>query len=162
MLSTSLMIREAHAQDAEAITALLSELNQEEGYDHSASLAAVQELMVSTKLHARAIVALTGNTIIGAALFYWGYDTVSASYGYHLADIIVTKTQRSQTIGSRLFHALALQCLKEQGQWISLTVLKKNTRATRFYQRMGMVEVAVNFYAIGPKGLKVCAQRGGN
>lgn len=146
--------------DLPVITALVEQLNREEGYDVSATLEQLQAVLweKESRVRMQALVAEQAGEVIGTVLYYWGFDTVSASYGYHLADIVVAKPQRMRGVGSALFRMLAAQCLHSQGQWVSLTVLKKNARAQQFYQRHGMVEIDVNFYAIGPKGLARCAQ----
>lgn len=154
-----IFIRAATRKDIAEVTALLAELNREEGYSTSADANAIGTLLFPEapgKVLMRALVAKKGSVIVGTALYYWGYDTVSASHGYHLADIIVARAHRSQGIGARLFAALAAQCLAESGQWISLTALKKNERAQGFYRKLGMVEVAVNFFAIGAQGMTRC------
>ena len=105
------------------------------------------------RVQLRALVAEAEGQLVGLVLYYWGYDTVSASLGYHLADIVVAKKRHDKGVGRKLYTKLARQCLHEGAQWISLTVLKKNAGAKKFYRAMGMVEVAVDFYAIGPTAL---------
>lgn len=157
-MSTS--IRAAQLPDLHAVTALVEQLNREEGYDASASPRALEEVLFDKRARVpmRALVYVLDREIVGLILYYWGYDTVSASYGYHLADIVVEKMHRGKKIGTQLFTALAEQCLREDGKWISLTVLQSNERAKDFYRKRGMVQVSVNFFAIGPTGLARCAQ----
>lgn len=157
-MSTS--VRLAVLTDLPAVTKLVDQLNKEEGYDASASMEALEEVLFDRRARVpmRALVAETDRRVSGLILYYWGYDTVSASYGYHLADIVVERAFRGKQIGTRLFAALAEQCLRENGQWISLTVLKQNERAQGFYKKLGMVEVAVKFFAIGPRGLERCVE----
>lgn len=156
-LSTSpITIRAAVASDTAAVAGLLEELNRLEGYDRSASPTEMADIMFHGdhgRVKLRALVAEQGQDIVGLVLYYWGYDTVSASLGYHLADIVVTKKRRGRGVGRKLYTGLGKQCLREGAKWISLTVLKKNSDAKRFYRAMGMVEVAVDFYAIGPTAL---------
>lgn len=156
MSTSSLHIRAGVAADTAALTELLAELNRLEGYDRSASPEEMADILfheASGRVHMRAMVAEHQGELVGLVLYYWGYDTVSASHGYHLADIVVTKKRRSKGVGRALYTALATQCLREGAQWISLTVLKKNAAAKKFYHAMGMVEVAVDFFAIGPTAL---------
>lgn len=157
-MSTSVHIQPATARDIETLAALLSELNHEEGYETSVSADALRAALVDGRVTMRALVAEAERHMSGMVLYYWGYDTVSASHGYHLADIIVTASHRRQGVGRMLFTALATQCLGEGGKWISLTTLKKNALAHQFYRSCGMSEVAVNFFAIGPQALARCAQ----
>ncbi len=156
----STQIRAAQLPDLHAVTALVEQLNLEEGYEASASPKQLEEVLFDKRARVpmRALVYVLDKNIAGLILYYWGYDTVSASYGYHLADIVVEKMHRGKKIGTELFNALAEQCLRESGKWISLTVLQNNERAKDFYRRRGMVQVGVNFFAIGPSGLARCAQ----
>lgn len=137
------------------MTALIAELNHEEGYHSSIEAVALERAMFTqeARVSLRALVAQREERVIGLVLYYWGFDTVSASYGYHLADIIVTKTSRNNRIGLQLMQALAKEVLREDGQWISLTVLEKNHAAKQFYKKLGMTKVAVDFLAIGPQAL---------
>lgn len=159
---STILVRTADAKDIAAVTDLVTELNREEGYEISASSQSLQTALFGekAKVPMRALVAQADDgRLVGVVLFYWGYDTVSATYGYHLADIVVTKSQRGRGIGTQLYNRLAQQCLSENGQWISLTVLKQNARAQAFYTARGMVEIEVNFFAIGPQALARCAQQ---
>lgn len=144
------------------MTALVEMLNRAEGYAVSASAEALRAaLFGQARVRLKALVAEQAGHVVGLVLYYDGFDTVSASYGYHLADIVVAPGARGRGIGTALFDRLAAQVLGEQGEWISLTVLKKNARATAFYKRRGMVEVSVNFMAIGPQALARCAKSAG-
>lgn len=162
MSTSPITIRAGIAADTVAITGLLEELNRLEGYDRSATPSEMADILFheeGSRVHMRALVAEQGGELVGLILYYWGYDTVSASLGYHLADIVVTKKKRGQGVGRALYAQLAAQCLHEGAQWISLTVLKQNGDAKRFYRAMGMVEVAVDYYAIGPVALSTLASQ---
>ncbi|MEJ0010234.1 MAG: GNAT family N-acetyltransferase [Alphaproteobacteria bacterium] len=157
MSTPAISIRPALPADFPAITALIAELNRGEGRLESAGEDAIAELLRSGhggRLKAQAIVAEEGTRLLGVALFYWGYDTVSATYGYLLADIVVTERSRGQRTGRRLFTALAQQAAREGAKWVSLTVLRKNPRAQKFYASLGMVEMGVDVFAIGPLALR--------
>lgn len=160
-LSTSaITFRAASVADMATVAALVTELNLADGYAISASEDALREVLFEgSRVRMHCLLAEWQGAVQGLALYYVGYDTVSATYGYHLADIVVAEAYRGRGIGTALFRELTMQILAEKGEWISLTVLKKNKRALQFYQRQGMVEVAVHFMAIGPQGLKKCAQR---
>ena len=155
-MSTSITIRAATLRDISSLVALLDELNrEEEGYPTSIGSDDLASVLFGEKrlVQMQAFVAESGGAIVGAVLYYWGFDTVSASFGFHLADIIVTKTARRKSIGKQLFTALAADCLQQGGQWISLTVLKQNTLAKQYYHALGLTQVEVDFFAIGPQAL---------
>lgn len=146
-------IRQAKAEDAAAITALLNELNREEGQGIATDGDSVAKAL-STATHGltlQALVAVEAQTIIATLLYYTGYDTLTSSYGYHLADIIVTSQHRRQGIGRALVKALGQQALSEGKEWVSLTVLKENQSAHAFYNTLGMTKVDVDFYAAGKR-----------
>lgn len=148
-------IRAAEAGDVVAITELLSELNRDEGYAVIAEVDAVAKALFAPvrEVNLSALVACKGPNIIGVMLYYPGYDTLSASVGYHLADMVVTMTERKQHIGSALMKALAEQTLSEKKEWVSLTTLQANAVARSFYQSLGMTQVDVDFFAIGKTAL---------
>ena len=97
----------------------------------------------------RALLAEYNEKVVGLVIYYTGYDTCSASFGFHLADIIVHKHLRRRGIGADLFASMTAQCLAEKCTWISLTVLHKNATARAFYQSLGFSKVKVDFYNIG-------------
>jgi ribosomal protein S18 acetylase RimI-like enzyme len=154
-LSTSVTIRPAILSDVPAMVALLDELNRAEGYQTSISATDLASVMFGddTRVQMQALVVENNAKTIAVALYYWGFDTLSASYGYRLADIVVTKRLRRKSIGKQLFKALAADCLQRDGQWISLTVLKNNAAAKKYYQSLGLTQVEVDFFAIGPQAL---------
>jgi ribosomal protein S18 acetylase RimI-like enzyme len=155
MSTLPLQIRAGVASDTLSITELLAELNRFEGYDRSATPEEMADILFhhEGRVQLRALVAEVEGAVVGMLLYYWGFDTVTASFGYHLADIVVSNNKQGRGVGRALYTHLARQCLREGAYWISLTVLKKNTEAKKFYRAMGMVEVAVDFYAIGPNSL---------
>lgn len=152
-MSTS-TIRPAVRADAAPITALLGELNRAEGNMHPIDARAIELALFTPRgVELRALVAELAGEVVATALYYSGYDTLSASEGYHLADIVVTEKHRRCGIARALVAALAAQCLREGGQWVSLTVLQKNSAAHGFYVSLGMTQVDVDFFAMGPRAL---------
>ncbi len=159
-MSTSIHIRAAQLSDIASLVGLLEELNRGEGYETSIGAKDLAASLFGEKrrVQLQALVAEYDAEIVGLVLYYWGFDTVSASYGYHLADIIVTKSVRRKSIGKQLFQAMAMECLQRDGEWVSLTVLKTNTAARNYYQTLGMQQVDVDFFAIGPQALQRLAR----
>ena len=154
-MTSPITIRTAIDTDCSAIAQLMSELNREEGYDvvcdEAQIAAALFDKDAPTALYA--LVAQAGDGVVGALLYYSGYDTLSASYGHHLADIVVTKAHRQSGIGRALMKALAARTLAENKEWVSLTVLKRNAAAREFYSALGMTQVDVDFFAMGKQAL---------
>lgn len=155
------MIRTAILADVTAIADLLTELNHEEENDVIANGDAIKAALFgdARPVEVSALVAVAGETIIGTVLYYPGYDTLSASYGHHLADIIVTKTARGRGTGKALLQGLAKLTLDSKKEWVSLTVLKRNDVAHEFYKALGMTQVSVHFFAAGEKALSTLLRK---
>jgi ribosomal protein S18 acetylase RimI-like enzyme len=145
------IIRAAKPSDMDAMMGLLQQLYQEEGSDSVQDAEALHKALFDLKapMRLRALVAQCDNKIVGLLLYYSGYDTSSATFGFHLADVIVHKQSRRHGIGRSLFSHMTTQCVSEKGAWISLTVLHKNAAARAFYQSLGFTKVKVDFYNMG-------------
>lgn len=154
-MSTSYTIRAGEQRDIPAMAALLTELNAFEGYDVTTDADALTQTLFGgvREVEVAALVLETGGSIAALVIYYPGYDTISGSVGYHLADIIVGEAHRRCGYGRALFRALAAQALQKNKQWISLSVLRKNEAALRFYASLGMTQVDVNFMAMGAQAL---------
>lgn len=154
-MSVSSFIRAGVERDIPAIAALLTALNRSEGYTTITDEAALRDALFGDgrEVALHALVAVEGEEVVATLLFYAGYDTLSASVGYHLADMVVAHTHQRRGIGKLLVQALAKQTLAEGKEWVSLTALTRNDAARAFYQSLGMTQVDVAFYAIGRTAL---------
>ncbi|MES2983712.1 MAG: GNAT family N-acetyltransferase [Pseudomonadota bacterium] len=155
-MSTHDEIRDAVVGDAVAIAQLLSELNRDEAIDIVASPEAIAHALFASNraVNLRALVAVAQGAPCGVLLYYPGYDTLSATEGYHLADMVVTHAHRRSGIGRALFTALAERACADDKHWVSLTALRGNAAARAFYLSLGMTPVDVDFYAIGSRALQ--------
>lgn len=153
--SDTCRVRDAQQEDISAVAGLLTQLNEAEGNKTVCNADGLHRALFgeAREVDVRALVAERGAQVVGALLYYRGYDVLTATYGNHLADFVVDENLRRQGIGKRLFGALAEHTLKERGEWVSLTVLSRNKAARGFYNSLGMTQVAVDFFAIGQRGL---------
>jgi GNAT superfamily N-acetyltransferase len=147
-----LVIRAANRMDAEALARFAQALAREEGRVSRADAASLTAALEAGR--AAFLLALVQGKPVGMLMHYAGYDLESASTGRHLADIYVLPEWRRQGVGRRLIAQLAERCLAEGGAWVSLTVLRENAGAHRFYASLAIVEVPVRFMAIGANGLE--------
>ncbi len=156
-MAKELEIREAKSAEVHAIAALLNELNREEESDVLAQVDDIARALFGDgrAVDVRALLAVEEAEVIGVVIYYPGYDTLSASYGHHLADIIVTKQKRGRGIGRLLVKALAKVTRDAGKEWVSLTVLKRNDAAQEFYKALGMTQVSVHFFAAGKSALQL-------
>jgi len=141
--------------DTPAIAELLTQLNRVEGNPRVMDAPTLHAGLfgATRKVDLRALVAVQGAAVVAVALYYQGYDILTAVHGYHLGDFVVEEASRRRGIGKRLFAALGAQNLAEGGEWISLTVLSHNRAAQGFYTMLGMRHVPVEFFAVGQSTL---------
>ena len=158
-MSPSSYIRVAESRDVHVIQVLLAQLYEEEGADYVQDAPALHDALFSTTnpTRLRAFVAEQDGTIIGTVIYYAGYDVSSASFGFHLADIIVHRDYRRRGLGRLLFAQMAAQGLSEKAVWISLTVLHENAAARAFYRSLGFTKAKVDFYHIGASKMQLHA-----
>lgn len=154
-MTNPITIRPAEMADCDAIATLMSQLYREEGYERTAQGGDIEMALFGPmrEVNTQAFIALSGDSVVAAMLYYPGYDTMSASIGYHLADIVVSHTHRRQAVGKALLQQLAATALAEKKEWLSLTVLKTNAPAREFYRKLGLSDVAVDFFALGEIGM---------
>lgn len=161
MLSTEYSIRDAQPADAPAIAQLLAALYRHEGFAAQPEASEIARALFAEgrSVDTRAFVATDAADVVVATLLYYpGYDTLSSSEGYHLADMVVAEVARRKGVGKQLVRALATRARQAQRAWISLTALRSNESAAAFYASLGMQEVNVRFYAMGQQGFdRVCA-----
>lgn len=155
-MTPAFIIRPATPLDVKAIAVLLTELNRIEGQDVVTTPEAIAEALFAPnrEVALHALVAEDGNDVVGMLLYYAGYDTLSASVGHHLADMVVAATHRRTGLGRALVRELARITLAQQKEWISLTALTRNKDAQAFYRTLGMTQVAVDFFAMGKQALR--------
>ena len=136
---TGLSIRSAVETDCEVLCRLLYELAEFEKL--TAKFLMTPELL---KKHLfrhgakiQALVACQGETVVGYAFYYFSVGTFSGQWILHLEDIYTQPSVRGQRLGRQLFEALRDEAKKHDCQELDWHVLKWNTDAIRFYDRLG-------------------------
>ena len=82
------------------------------------------------------MVADCDGTAAGYAIYYWGYDTDSATRGVYLADLYVSEARRRAGVGTTLISETARFARADGARWIFWSVLKRNRGARRFYRQL--------------------------
>ncbi len=72
----------------------------------------------------------------GYAVYYWGYDTDSATRGIYLADLYVDEPYRRSGVGTALMTGASRFTRDQGGRWIFWSVLKRNKTARKFYRHL--------------------------
>jgi len=88
---------------------------------------------------AEAILAFDGETPVAYAVFFPYLATFRGQRGIYLEDIFITKIARGKGVGEMMLKYIA-KLAKERGfERIDFQVLKWNTPAIAFYERLGAV-----------------------
>lgn len=72
----------------------------------------------------------------GYAVYYWGYDTDSATRGVYLADLYVDEGSRRGGVGTALMTGLSRHTRNQGARWLFWSVLKRNKAARKFYRHL--------------------------
>lgn len=132
-------IREARADDVEAIVRLLAASAEEQG--------ALDALCVDAETLRRegfgpaprvhALVAEADGMPVGLALYYFTFSTWTSVNGIHLEDLYVVPSWRRRGVARMLMARLAKIAAAEECRRFDWFVLRANTGARRFYESLG-------------------------
>lgn len=136
-LREGIKVRPAIADDAEAVAAMAHALSEADGGRPSRfSAEAFRRDGFGDRPAFHAVIAEIDGTPAGYAVYYWGYDTDSATRGVYLADLYVDAEMRRRGAGRALVIGVARAARDGGARWIFWSVLKRNRGARRFYKRI--------------------------
>lgn len=153
-MSTQLTIRSALPQEYSRVAALLNELYASEGAVSTLTVADITAMLTSTSPVMQVALACEDTHVVGAIVYYDGFDVQSMTRGVHVADMVVSSASRRTGIGRMLLRYVAAHSRAASGAWMSLTCLKENMAGNKFYQALGFQMISVQFYAIGASGME--------
>ena len=132
-----LKIRPAIPEDADAIAGMARALSLADGGRASrfSADAFLRDGFGDTAAF-QTMVADYNGTAAGYAIYYWGYDTDSATRGVYLADLYVSEARRRAGGGTTLISETARFARADGARWIFWSVLKRNRGARRFYRQL--------------------------
>jgi len=136
---SQVVIRPARREDAALLLELIRELAEYEKL--SADVIATAEQLRATlfgeKPYAFGLLAFSGESAAGFAVYYFAYSTFMAKPTLYLEDIFVRAPLRGKGIGRKLFAELIQIAAREQCGRIEWTVLDWNAPALAFYKHIG-------------------------
>jgi ribosomal protein S18 acetylase RimI-like enzyme len=88
---------------------------------------------------AEAILAFDGETAIAYAIFFPYLATFRGQRGFYLEDIFITKRARGRGVGEMMLRNIAKLGKSRGFERIDFQVLKWNTPAIGFYEKLGAV-----------------------
>jgi len=131
-------IRQAVADDAEALADLMNGLNRAEGIGRAVhSRATLLRDGFGARPWFAALVAERERRLVGYTLFHDTYNTDLAAPGVWLCDLYVEQSFRGQGIGRRLMAEVARRCVAGGGKSLWWAVRSANVGARAFYARLG-------------------------
>lgn len=135
--NAEISIRPAQPADADAIARMARALSVSDGgrVSRFSADAFVRDGFGETPAFS-ALVAESGSSLAGYAVFYWGYDTDSATRGVYLADLYVDADARRNGVGTALMKGVSRFTREQGGRWIFWSVLKRNKAARKFYRHL--------------------------
>nr|WP_196886909.1 GNAT family N-acetyltransferase [Aureivirga sp. CE67] len=133
-----IIIREGQKEDMPAVLELIRELAVFEKEPEAVVITAedlVKDGFSENPLF-NTFVALEGDDIIGAALFYPRYSTWKGKT-IHLEDLIVRESKRKFGVGKKLYNKVLEYAKNEGVRRVEWVVLDWNQNAIDFYEKSG-------------------------
>ncbi len=130
-------VRPATAADAGAIAAMARALSESDGGRPSRfSADAFRRDGFGARPAFHSMIAEVDGFASGYAVYYWGYDTDSATRGIYLADLYVDAGRRRAGVGRALVTRVARAAREDGANWIFWSVLRRNRGARKFYRTL--------------------------
>jgi ribosomal protein S18 acetylase RimI-like enzyme len=135
------VVREATAEDAEALHALALELADaigDQGPRREAARARLLELLEEPR--ARVLVAEDESGIVGAASLWIKPDLAHGDTVVEVPMLVVSKNARRRGVGKLLVEGIQSVAAAENAALIELIATRENDTARAFYRSLGFVE----------------------
>lgn len=132
-------LRDATAEDAATIAALVRRLARTTGEEHKVSSNADDFARhgfgATPAFHA--LLAERDGIAVGLALWFYNFSTWRGELGAYLQDIYVDEAERGSGLGRRLLAATAARARTDGATHLRLSVAKDNDGARLFYEHLG-------------------------
>ena len=141
MSQDAVTLRTAARADVPVVARLIRALAEYERLAHEcfADEAALDAHLFGPRPYAEVLVAEVGGDPAGFALFFHSYSTFLTKPGIYLEDLFVVPERRGLGLGRRLLEALAALAVERGCGRLEWSVLKWNSPAIGFYERLGAV-----------------------
>jgi GNAT superfamily N-acetyltransferase len=138
------ILRDATADDAEAIAALVRELAVYErlGHEVTATPQDFRAALFGPVPRAHAMLADAEGSSVGLALYFFNFSTFVGRHGLYVEDVFVQPAYRGAGIGRAFFQALAARAVAERCRRMEWAVLDWNEPALNFYRNLGAVPMS--------------------
>jgi GNAT superfamily N-acetyltransferase len=134
-------VRPASRADVPAVLQFIRDLARYERLEHEvcASEAQLSEALFGERPYAEVVLACSGGTPVGFALFFHNFSTFKGRPGIYLEDLYVRPEARGRGIGKRLLTHLARIAVERRCARLEWAVLDWNEPSIGFYRSLGAV-----------------------
>jgi GNAT superfamily N-acetyltransferase len=139
---STVAIRPARRDDADAILRLLAALSEQDGAEHSATAADYLRHGFGPDRLFQSILAEAAGRIVGVAVFFPTFSTQRGRPGVYVQDLYLAPDLRGQGLGRRLLGAVRAQAAGWGADHLLLVVDRSNGAARDFYDRLGFRRMA--------------------
>ena len=139
--SPPMVIRQARADDAALVHALICELADYEKLRHEVD-ARVEDIardLFGSNPRVFAEIAECDGAVVGFSLWFYNYSTFRGRHGIYLEDLFVRPQFRGKGIGKALLAYLARTCVENGWSRLQWSVLDWNAPSIAFYKSLGAV-----------------------
>jgi GNAT superfamily N-acetyltransferase len=135
----SVTVRPAEPDDVPALVRFVHELAEYEREPDACRLTVdhLHEALFGDTPAVFGTVALHGDDLAGAAIWFLTYSTWTGVHGIHLEDLYVSPAHRRHGVARELLAELARTCLRRGYARLEWAVLDWNTPALDFYATLG-------------------------
>ena len=138
-MTEPISIRYAEETDAALVLEFICSLARFEKLEDlvEADLETIKDGLFDPASPARCLLAFSGETPVGFALFFFNFSTFQVRPGIYLEDLFIVPEARSRGVGKRLLQTLAKIALDRNCGRLEWAVLDWNDRAIQFYEALG-------------------------
>ncbi len=136
---SELQIRPSTEADTAVILSMIQGLADYEKMSDevTATEASIRSTLFGPKPDAYCLLAFSGDTPVGIAIYFFNYSTFLARKGLYLEDLYVKEAFRGRGYGERILRHLAGIAVAEACGRFEWSVLDWNVPAIQFYEKMG-------------------------
>jgi GNAT superfamily N-acetyltransferase len=140
-MSDNITIRPASRTDVPVVLQFIRDLARYERLEHevSAAEAELTEALFGDRRYAEVVLACSGGTPVGFALFFHNFSTFKGRPGIYLEDLYVRPEARGRGVGKRLLAHLAHLAVERRCARLEWAVLDWNEPSIGFYRSLGAV-----------------------
>ena len=140
----TISVRPAQAGDVPAILGMIRELAE---FEHLMHLCTATEAQLTQELFgphatAEALLALSGDQVVGYAIYFHNFSTFLGRKGLYLEDLYVRPEHRHRGCGRALLIAVAKIAAARNCARFEWMALDWNTSAIDFYEKLGATQMA--------------------